>query len=66
METSRAVVGSSAMRSSGFARERERDHHPLAHSARELVRVVAEPDPRLLDADLVEKVDRPLPPPPIR
>ena len=40
-------------------RERERDHHPLAHSPRELVRVVPEPRPRLLDADLVEEAHGP-------
>ena len=37
--TSSAVVGSSAMSSSGFGDEGHRDHHPLAHAARQLVRV---------------------------
>ena len=39
--TSSAVVGSSAMSSRGSHDERHRDHRPLAHAARELVRVVA-------------------------
>ena len=40
--TSRAVVGSSAIRTSGFVGDRHRDHHPLPHAAGELVRVVVE------------------------
>ena len=40
--TSSAVVGSSAISTSRVARERHRDHHPLAHAARELVRVVVD------------------------
>ena len=57
--TSSAVVGSSAMSSSRVERERHRDHRPLSHPARELVRIVV--DSRLLglrDADPVEKLDR--------
>ena len=42
MVTSSAVVGSSAIRSSGRD-ERHGDHDALAHAARELVRVVVEP-----------------------
>ena len=38
IETSSAVVGSSAMMSCGFGAERQRDHHALAHAAGELVR----------------------------
>ena len=38
--TSSAVVGSSAMRSVGSHEQRHRDHHPLAHPTRELVRVL--------------------------
>ena len=38
--TSSAVVGSSAISRSGFSDERHRDHRPLAHAARELVRVL--------------------------
>ncbi len=36
--TSSAVVGSSAMITSRIVRDRHRDHHALAHAARELVR----------------------------
>ena len=39
--TSSAVVGSSAMSSFGFGRQRHGDHHALAHAARQLVRVLA-------------------------
>ena len=40
--TSSAVVGSSAINSFGSAGERHRDHHPLPHAARELVRVLVD------------------------
>ena len=40
MVTSSAVVGSSAISSLRLAGQRHGDHHPLAHPARELVRVV--------------------------
>ena len=40
--TSSAVVGSSAMRTFGIAGERHRDHHPLAHAAGQLVRILVE------------------------
>ena len=40
--TSSAVVGSSAIRTSGFARDRHRDHHALTHPAGELVRIAVE------------------------
>ena len=39
MVTSSAVVGSSAMSSSGLAGERHGDHHALRHAARHLVRI---------------------------
>ena len=39
--TSSAVVGSSAISSSGLHDERHRDHHALPHAAGELVRIVA-------------------------
>ena len=39
METSSAVVGSSAMMSSGSP-EGDGDHHPLAHATGELVRIL--------------------------
>ena len=35
------------------------DHRPLAHAARELVRVLPGPCRRLRDADQVEQLDRP-------
>ena len=41
MVTSSAVVGSSQRISFGSHDERDRDHHPLPHAARELVRVGA-------------------------
>ena len=41
--TSSAVVGSSAISSVGGVDQRHRDHHALAHAARELVRVVVDP-----------------------
>ena len=41
MTTSRAVVGSSAITSDGSQASAERDHHPLALAARELVGVAA-------------------------
>ena len=44
--TSSAVVGSSAMSSSGLVDERHRDHHALAHAARQLVRVGLRPPAR--------------------
>ena len=40
--TSSAVVASSAISSFGSAGECDRDHHALAHAARELVRVLLE------------------------
>ena len=43
--TSRAVVGSSAIRRLGLAGERHRDHDPLPHPAGEVVRVAGEPLP---------------------
>ena len=46
MVTSSAVVGSSAISSVGVVDERHRDHHPLAHAAGELVRVVVDPASR--------------------
>ena len=51
--TSRAVVGSSAMSTSGSQREGHRDHHPLPHAAGELVRVVVDALRGRRDADEV-------------
>ena len=42
IETSSAVVGSSATISSRLGAQRQRDHHALAHAAGELVRVVVD------------------------
>ena len=57
--TSSAVVGSSAISRSGSLIERHRDHHALAHAARELVRVVVDPALGARDADLLEQLERP-------
>ena len=40
------------------AGERHRDHHPLAHAARELVRIVVHAPLRLGDADRAQQLDR--------
>ena len=56
--TSSAVVGSSAISSFGSLRERHRDHRPLAHAARELVRVVVDPASGVGNADQLEQLDR--------
>ena len=56
--TSSAVVGSSAISSSGSQDQRHRDHRALPHTAGELVRVVVDPAGRLRDADPVEHLDR--------
>jgi hypothetical protein len=42
----------------GVARERHRDHDPLTHAARELVRVVVDPLAGVRDPDRPEQVDR--------
>ena len=34
------MVGSSAIKQFGIARERHRDHHPLSHAARKLMRII--------------------------
>jgi hypothetical protein len=61
IDTSSAVVGSSATISSGSARQRQRDHHPLAHAARELVRVVVDALLGCRDARWpCQQLDRPL------
>ena len=58
IDTSSAVVGSSAMISFGFARERERDHDALAHAARKLVRILIDASLRRGDADLGQQFER--------
>ena len=46
----------------GVARQRHRDHHPLAHAARQLVRVGARPAASASAMpDLAEHLDRPVP-----
>ena len=44
----------------GLHRQRHRDHHALAHAARELVRIAGESAPRVGDADALEHADREL------
>ena len=56
--TSSAVVGSSAIRRSGPAEQRHRDRDPLAHAARELMRVVVDPARGIGDADPLQHRDR--------
>ena len=58
MVTSSAVVGSSAMSSWGRM-QRHGDHHPLAHPARELVRVGVAPVAWVGDPDLGQQLQRP-------
>ena len=55
--TSSAVVGSSAMSSSGSRGERDGDHHALAHAAAQLVRVLVEPALGRRHAHLLEQRD---------
>ena len=43
---------------SRIAGQRHRDHHPLAHAAGQLVRIVAQPPLGVGDADQLEQVDR--------
>ncbi len=56
--TSSAVVGSSAISSLGSHDERHRDHHPLAHAAGHLVRILVEAALRVGNADIVPAADR--------
>src|SRR3984893_8021082 len=57
MVTSRAVVGSSAIRSSG-SHASAMDHHPLAHASGDLVRILRHPALRGRDADKRKELDR--------
>ena len=54
VERGRRLIGEDQLR---IARQRDRDHHALAHAARELVRVVIEAVLRPWDADLAEQLD---------
>ena len=58
IETSSAVVGSSATIRRGLGAQRERDHHPLAHAAGELVRIVVDALLGARDADLLQELER--------
>ena len=57
MVTSSAVVGSSAIEQLRLAGDRHRDHHALAHAARQLVRILAGAPRRGRDADGLEQVE---------
>ena len=57
MVTSRAVVGSSQISTWGFAGRRDGDDHALAHTARELVRVLLVPALGVGDAYLAQHLD---------
>ena len=59
IDTSSAVVGSSAMIEPRLGRERQRDDDALAHAARELVRVVVDAPRGAGNAHLLEQPDRP-------
>ena len=54
VERRRGLVGDEQLRSVG---QRDRDHHPLAESARKLVRVLAQPGFGRGNADEVEQLD---------
>ena len=60
IDTSSAVVGSSAMSSFGLADQADRDHRALPHAAGQLVRVVIEPLGGPWHADQAEHLDGPL------
>ena len=55
VERGRRLVGDDQL---GIAGERDGDHHPLAHAARELVRILLEAPRRIGDADHVQQLDR--------
>ena len=65
IDTSSAVVGSSAMISLRLGGERQRDHHALPHPARELVRIVVDPPRRRRNADFFQEIDRARRAPPV-
>ena len=56
VERRRRLVGEQQLR---LARQRDRDHHALAHAAGELVRIVVEPARGRRNADEVEELDGP-------
>ena len=53
----RRLVGDQQLR---IARQRHRDHHPLAHAAGKLMRILAHPPLRRGNADQHQHLDRPL------
>ena len=55
--TSSAVVGSSAISTSGLQRQRHGDHHALAHAAGQLVRILLQPALGLGDAHRLQRLD---------
>ena len=57
VEGRRGLVGEQEL---GIAGEGDGDHHALAHTPAELVRVVFDPAPGLGNADLGEQFDRAL------
>ncbi len=56
VERRRRLVGDQDLRVAG---ERHRDHHPLPHPARELVRILVHPPLRRGDPDELQELDRP-------
>ena len=54
VERGRRLVGDDQLRVAG---DRDRDHDPLAHPARQLVRVLLEPAHRIGDADQPQQLD---------
>jgi hypothetical protein len=57
IDTSSAVVGSSATISLRLGRQRQGDHHALAHAAGELVRIVVDALGRRRDAGVLQQAD---------
>ena len=55
VERRRGLVGDQHL---GACRDRDRDHHPLAHAPRKLMRIAVEPPRRIREPDLAEQVDR--------
>ncbi len=58
VERRRGLVGDQDLR---VARKRNRDHHPLAHPAGELVRVLLDPAARVRDVHEIEQLHHPRP-----
>ena len=58
MVTSSAVVGSSAMISLGLQASADGDHHPLAHAAGKLMRILLQAALGVGDADQFQQLER--------